>query len=576
MALADSPGVRPLSTSFLVREGGRGREGRGAGGGEELAVLANGVSVTIGVEAGGGGGSAASPPSAVSWPGGAPRLSTTPPPVMAAGVRGGGVVADGGLGTSSAGLRILGEETTAVLKGGAVGVVVSPSALVPPGSATVAHSRYHSDFFPYHRETSGQQATTLAEGAGRVEGAAAMPLQLRMAASGGAEAGGGGGSRLTAVGSGGSAVDTAASARTDSAAAASPSAGSDGGGGGIRDGGTRAGEGVADRLLTAVGGGGLDHHLHSSTLEIEPSSTTSSRFTPGGLYGERGGGGLGGGLVLAGGGGLSGHPMSAPPPSASLTPRTSAPTSSSSLVATRVRWIRKLLLLAVIFSASLSMVAAILLNLPGVDSLYEDEDAGGGRGPRGGGGKGGAEFNTLVLKFPSSMDELKAVRATLARYQDKHRVRVEVGLVCLYVFCQTFMIPGTIFLNILAGSLYGFWKALILVTLSASAGSSCCYCLSHCLLKDIVAQWFPDKCEYLSREVQRHRHNLINYILFLRITPLLPNWFINMASPMVSVPFKDFYLGQAGHLLGALRSRYEVRFVQILVNVLSVKDSPIV
>jgi uncharacterized membrane protein YdjX (TVP38/TMEM64 family) len=31
-------------------------------------------------------------------------------------------------------------------------------------------------------------------------------------------------------------------------------------------------------------------------------------------------------------------------------------------------------------------------------------------------------------------------------------------------------------------------------------------------------------------------------LLFLRITPLLPNWFVNIACPLVDVPFKYFFL----------------------------------
>ena len=33
---------------------------------------------------------------------------------------------------------------------------------------------------------------------------------------------------------------------------------------------------------------------------------------------------------------------------------------------------------------------------------------------------------------------------------------------------------------------------------------------------------------------------MFNYLLFLRITPILPNWFINAASPVISVPYFPF------------------------------------
>jgi uncharacterized membrane protein YdjX (TVP38/TMEM64 family) len=42
--------------------------------------------------------------------------------------------------------------------------------------------------------------------------------------------------------------------------------------------------------------------------------------------------------------------------------------------------------------------------------------------------------------------------------------------------------------------------------------------------------------------VEANRHNLVFYLLFLRVSPLLPNWFINIASPVIGVPLKDFVI----------------------------------
>ncbi len=35
---------------------------------------------------------------------------------------------------------------------------------------------------------------------------------------------------------------------------------------------------------------------------------------------------------------------------------------------------------------------------------------------------------------------------------------------------------------------------------------------------------------------------MIYYLLFLRITPLLPNWFINISSPILEVPLWKFFI----------------------------------
>ncbi|KAG2463095.1 TM41B protein, partial [Polypterus senegalus] len=44
-------------------------------------------------------------------------------------------------------------------------------------------------------------------------------------------------------------------------------------------------------------------------------------------------------------------------------------------------------------------------------------------------------------------------------------------------------------------------------------------------------------------QVDKHREHLINYIIFLRITPFLPNWFINITSPVINVPLGVFFIG---------------------------------
>lgn len=36
---------------------------------------------------------------------------------------------------------------------------------------------------------------------------------------------------------------------------------------------------------------------------------------------------------------------------------------------------------------------------------------------------------------------------------------------------------------------------------------------------------------------------MLNYIIFLRITPILPNWLINIASPILGVSIVPFFVG---------------------------------
>ena len=58
-----------------------------------------------------------------------------------------------------------------------------------------------------------------------------------------------------------------------------------------------------------------------------------------------------------------------------------------------------------------------------------------------------------------------------------------------------------------------------------------------------MALW-PSKVAAFGNEVDKRRNELLNYIIFLRLTPILPNTFINVASPIVGVSLLPFTLGE--------------------------------
>uniref|UniRef100_A0A8C3DZ39 Transmembrane protein 41B n=1 Tax=Corvus moneduloides TaxID=1196302 RepID=A0A8C3DZ39_CORMO len=147
------------------------------------------------------------------------------------------------------------------------------------------------------------------------------------------------------------------------------------------------------------------------------------------------------------------------------------------------------------------------------------------------------------IKVPRDMDDAKALGKVLSKYKDTFYVQVLVAYFATYVFLQTFAIPGSIFLSILSGFLYPFPLALFLVCLCSGLGASFCYMLSYLVGRPVVYRYLTEKAVKWSEQVERHREHLINYIIFLRITPFLPNWFINITSPVINVPLKVFFIG---------------------------------
>ncbi|XP_048401846.1 transmembrane protein 41B [Stegostoma tigrinum] len=151
------------------------------------------------------------------------------------------------------------------------------------------------------------------------------------------------------------------------------------------------------------------------------------------------------------------------------------------------------------------------------------------------------ERKTIVI--PKDMDDAKALGKVLSKYKDTYYVQVLVAYFTTYIFLQTFAIPGSIFLSILSGFLYPFPLALFLVCLCSGLGASFCYMLSYLVGRPIVYKYLTDRATKWSQQVDKHREHLINYIIFLRITPFLPNWFINITSPVINVPLGVFFIG---------------------------------
>ncbi|XP_068159930.1 transmembrane protein 41 homolog [Drosophila tropicalis] len=147
------------------------------------------------------------------------------------------------------------------------------------------------------------------------------------------------------------------------------------------------------------------------------------------------------------------------------------------------------------------------------------------------------------LKIPRDIQDAKMLAKVLDRYKDMYYFEVMFGVVVAYVFLQTFAIPGSLFLSILLGFLYKFPIALFLICFCSALGATLCYTLSNLVGRRLIRHFWPKKTSEWSKHVEEYRDSLFNYMLFLRMTPILPNWFINLASPVIGVPVHTFALG---------------------------------
>ncbi|KAM9484596.1 transmembrane protein 41A-A isoform 1-T1 [Salvelinus alpinus] len=145
------------------------------------------------------------------------------------------------------------------------------------------------------------------------------------------------------------------------------------------------------------------------------------------------------------------------------------------------------------------------------------------------------------LKFPSDLVELRELAELLQFYKTEHTGYVLLLFCSAYLYKQSFAIPGSSFLNILAGALFGPWQGLVLACVLTTVGSTMCYLLSQAFGKRYITNLFPGKVSMLQRKVEENQSCLFFFLLFLRFFPMTPNWFLNMSAPVVNIPVTFFF-----------------------------------
>ena len=146
-------------------------------------------------------------------------------------------------------------------------------------------------------------------------------------------------------------------------------------------------------------------------------------------------------------------------------------------------------------------------------------------------------------------DALGQLKQCYAQYHVTHPAALPVSFVLMYITMQACAIPGTLWLSILSGALFPPLQAQALVALSATVGSSIAFAGSALVARRAVAAAVPGTLASMRRGLEENRDNLLWYVLFLRITPLFPNWALNLCSPIVGVPYPTFLFATAVGLL---------------------------
>lgn len=147
-----------------------------------------------------------------------------------------------------------------------------------------------------------------------------------------------------------------------------------------------------------------------------------------------------------------------------------------------------------------------------------------------------------------------------------------------YVLVTAASLPLATLLTLLAGSLFGFWHGVLLVSFASSLGATLAMLVSRYALSGIVLRRFGARMEVIHQGIKKDG---AFYLFALRLTPVVPFFIVNLLMGLTQIRAFTFYwvsqLGMlaltmvyvnAGTQLAALKSMSDIASPLLLISLL--------
>ncbi|KAI9492463.1 snare associated Golgi protein-domain-containing protein [Zychaea mexicana] len=194
----------------------------------------------------------------------------------------------------------------------------------------------------------------------------------------------------------------------------------------------------------------------------------------------------------------------------------------------------------------------------------------------------------LGIELPHTLEDIQTIAVHLeamaaATWSDYFAVAGVFA--ALYLWQQAFSIPGSVLFNLLAGHLYGITAATLWTSFLTAFGATLAYGLAMLVAEPFLQlNWISRRAASMTRQMKRDKSvGIFWWLLFARLFPFTPYWFINMVSPFLGIPVSPFFwscfLGsmpynficaQAGAVLGELSSTADIVSVSLVLKLLGV------
>jgi uncharacterized membrane protein YdjX (TVP38/TMEM64 family) len=138
-----------------------------------------------------------------------------------------------------------------------------------------------------------------------------------------------------------------------------------------------------------------------------------------------------------------------------------------------------------------------------------------------------------------TVENIVALRDRFHVVLTEHRVASVLAFVALYVGAASLSLPGCGLLTATGGLLFGWLVGGVATVIAATIGATILFLIARSavggMLNERAAPW-------LGKLRQGFKDDALSYLLFLRLVPAFPFWFVNVAPAVLGVPLKTYVI----------------------------------
>ena len=130
----------------------------------------------------------------------------------------------------------------------------------------------------------------------------------------------------------------------------------------------------------------------------------------------------------------------------------------------------------------------------------------------------------------------------IENYIDSHYFSACLIFILVYILAVIVVMPGAWLLTFSGGFFFGWIIGSFLTVIGATIGACILFILSKSILGKYLNQKIKNKKGLLANFEKNINNNAFNYLLFMRLMPLFPFVFVNIAPSLLGIGFFVFFI----------------------------------